>query len=1093
LEVHAAGRRVEVGGARLRALLTLLALETGRVVPVERLIDDLWEDRPPVGAPNALQSLVSRLRAALVNGHEIIESHPAGYRLTLAPGDVDAHDFEAMVVRARRAGDPAATAAELRTALALWRGPALADVRGAPFAEGPIARLEALRQAAIEERVEADLALGRQAELIPELEALTAADPLREPLRGQLMRALYAAGRQADALAVFTATKRALAEALGVDPSPELDRVHLAVLRRDPGLVPAAVPGGGHAEPARPCTNIRARLTSFIGRDEELKRVAKLLGEGRLVTLTGPGGAGKTRLATESAARLADRMPDGVWIVELAPVTDPAEVPQTVLSVLGLREVTLLTQGRPPASRPEVADPVDRLSEALAGKRMLLLLDNCEHLIDAVAALADRLLADAPGVRILATSREPLGITGETLWQVDPLDLPPEDASAEVVTTYPAVRLFADRAAAVRPGFAVTAGNTAHVVRICRALDGMPLAIELAAARMRALTPEQVSARLGDRFRLLTAGSRTALPRHQTLRAVVEWSWDLLDDAERALWRRLSIFAGGATVESAEAICAGTPAGAGPVPGGDADLPATDILDVLTALVDKSLVVTVDDGDGEPRYRMLETIRAYGLERLIEAGEEERARRAHAGYFLRLAEAAEPELRGRDQMHWLGRLAAEHDNLHTAVRWAISAGDARLAVRFCAALGWYWWLRGHRAEGGEVAAAAQALPGLPEDQSTALALAMAAFGSFGGPRDVHEVMGWLLRAREICDAQRGPLRHPLLRMLGPITDMFEAHLHPSALGGLAPMLADPDPWLRAFAHLMHGQADLNVGRAEDADAHFGAALAEFGASGDRWGRSFALMAQAEIMAWRGEHRRAIASYDEARTLLAQLGTSEDAPQAYIRLAGQLWLIGDHDRARELLTEALRIAERTGAPEGLAGVHFQLGELARWEGCRAEARRHMDQAMTLINEFAGPPHFRALIASGLGHLDAGDGDVTRAGARHAEALKDAVSVMDAPIIAHVLVGFADLAERRGDLGGVAELLGACHGIRGMPDRSQPDAVRLDERARTALGAEAAASAHERGQTMTLDDVLARLGIDRPPPVDLWDRKGTRRRS
>ncbi|MBC6458785.1 BTAD domain-containing putative transcriptional regulator [Actinomadura sp. HBU206391] len=1069
LEVRVGDRPVEIGGARLRALLTLLALDAGRVVPAERLIDDLWDDNPPAGAPNALQSLVSRLRATLGDGRELVESHAAGYLLAIDLGAVDAHDFEARVRRARRTGDPATAAAELREALALWRGPALSDVMGAPFAEGPIARLEGLRRAATEERIEADLALGRYAELIPELAALAAAEPLREPLRGQLMRALYGAGRQADALAVYDDTKRVLAQTLGVDPSVELERVHLAVLRQEPGLAPPAPP-----EPAgldRPRTNIRAQLTSFIGRDEDLKRVGKLLGEGRLVTLTGPGGAGKTRLAMEAAARQTDQSADGVWIVTLAPVTDPAEIPQAVLSVLGLREMALLTRARSPGAVPEALEPLDRLAEALAGKRMLLLLDNCEHLVDAAARLADRLLADCPGVRILTTSREPLAITGEILWPVDPLALPPQDAGIDEAAAYPSVRLFTDRATAVRPDFAVTTANAGSVVRICRALDGMPLAIELAAARMRALSPDQVAARLGDRFRLLTAGSRIALPRHQTLRAVVEWSWELLDEREQALWRRLSIFTGGATVESAEAVCAGE------------GVTAAEMLDMLAALVDKSLLVVTETETEGPRYRMLETIRAYGMERLAEAGEEDRVRRAHAEYFAVLAETAEPELRRERQRHWLGRLFAEHDNIHTALRWAIGVPDQELAVRFCAALGWYWWLRGHRAEGSELAVVVQAMPDLPQDQTTALVYGLAAFGSIGGNHDFEQIKEWLRRARAICDAEPGPLHHPMLRALGPLFRLFETGMDLRVLDDLTPLFDDPDPWLRAFAHLMSGQVGLNAGLAADAGRHFGIGLEGFRALGEHWGTSFALISQAEISAWRGEHRHAVKLYEEARRHLVELGTGEDAPWVYTRFSNELWLLGEHDDARELVEEALRIAERTGSIESLAAVHFQMGEFARREGDLDEARRRMDRALSLADDLAGPHQIRAMVESGLGLVLAADGDTAGARTQHVKALEDAVASNDAPIIALVLVGFADLSLRQGDLAEVALLLGAADGIRGMPDLSLPDGLRLAAEARAALGAEAFTAAFERGRVMTVDDVLALLGVVRPPRFTL----------
>jgi predicted ATPase/DNA-binding SARP family transcriptional activator len=1082
LEVRENGRPIEVGGARLRALLTLLALDAGRVVPTERLIDDLWEDRPPAGAANALQALVSRLRTAV--GRDRIDSHPAGYRLAVETTDVDAHDFEARVIRARRNGDAERRAAELRVALGLWRGPALADVAGAPFAGGPVARLEGLRQRATEERIEADLALGHHADLIPELEAFTAADPLRERLRGQLMRALYGAGRQADALAVYEETKRALAEELGVDPSRDLEEIYLSVLRHEPfvarptsgpaqertdGLVAPAGPENAAAESAvldRPFTNLPAQLTSFIGRDTDLTRVGKLVDESRLVTLTGPGGSGKTRLSLESGTRLAGQMPDGVWFVELAPVSDPAEVPHAVLTVLGLREMALLAgaRGRRVPGQGEFAEPLDRLAAALAGKRLLLLFDNCEHLIDAAAGLADRLLADCPGVRILATSREPLGITGESLWPVEPLELPPLAATAAEATSYPAVRLLGDRAGAARPEFAVTDDNVAHIVRICRALDGMPLAIELAAARLRALSPQQVAARLDDRFRLLTGGSRTALPRHQTLRAVVDWSWDLLDERERTLWMTLSIFAGGATLDSVEAVCG---------------LPPEDVLDVLAALVDKSLVIASDDG----RYRMLETIRAYGMERLAETGDEQRVRRAHAVHFLELAEAAEPELRGRDQMRWFGLVAAEHDNVHAALRCAINAGDASLAVRLCAAVGWYWWLRGHRAEGAEASAATLALPDLPADSNTAMVLAMGALTSVGSSRDMAQIKGWLDKAAEISDALDEETRHPMLRVLGVFKYLFSPGHDREAQAELARHFDDPDPWLRSFAHAMHGFVDINLGQAAEAGRHFTVAEDGFRELGERWGISTTLVARAEISAWRGEHRRAVALHEEAMRLLGEIGTVEDVPQMRMKLAHELWLLGEQERADQMVADAMRDAERSGTPEELAWVQHMYGEFARRRGDLAEARMRYDRAVELSADLAGPPQMAAIIATARGYHEAAEGDLDAAHARHVEALETAVSSNDAPVIGVAISGFADLAWRRGDAEEAAELLGAADGQRGGPDLSQPDVLSLTRELKAAMEADGYAAAYARGGELTLDDVLARLGVDRPAPYHL----------
>ncbi|MGB3443646.1 MAG: BTAD domain-containing putative transcriptional regulator, partial [Actinophytocola sp.] len=434
------GTPSQVPGARLRTLLIILALDAGHVVSSGRLVDGVWGDDPPAEAANALQALMSRLRRTGLT----VESRPTGYQLVLDRDDVDVHRFERLAARGRAmlATDPVTTAAVLRDALALWRGPALADATTAAFAQAPVVRLTELRLAALGDRIEADLAT-RGADLVPELESLVAEHPLRERFAGLLMRSLARAGRTADALAVFARVKDTLAEELGADPSAELTALHLDLLR------------GPDARQDRRRTNLRAGLTSFVGRDEELARVTAMVGESRLVTLTGPGGSGKTRLATEVGRALVDRGPDGVWFVELAPVGDGADVPQAVLGALGLRAQTLVATS-PGRTRPDpVEAPIDRLAAALSTRSPLLVLDNCEHLVAAAAALADRLLGECPGLRILATSREPLGITGETLWPVDPLALPPEDTDPADALGYPAVRLLADRARAVRPGLTV--------------------------------------------------------------------------------------------------------------------------------------------------------------------------------------------------------------------------------------------------------------------------------------------------------------------------------------------------------------------------------------------------------------------------------------------------------------------------------------------------------------------------------------------------------------------------------------------------------------------------------------------------------------
>ncbi|HST66535.1 MAG TPA: BTAD domain-containing putative transcriptional regulator, partial [Mycobacteriales bacterium] len=544
-----AGRPVEVGGARLRALLSRLALDPGRFVGVDALVEDLWGDTPPADRLNALQSLVSRLRRALPGVP--IESGPPGYRLALEAAQVDAPEFERLADAGRQAlpTDPAAARRLLAEALGLWRGPALADAPGLPWAEDARDRLTERRLAATEDRIDAELALGGHAGVLPELVELTRDHPLRERIRGQHVRALYAAGRQADALAAYEDVRRLLADELGVDPSPALQEIQLRVLRAAPEPQPAAAPR----------TNVPAQLTSFVGRDADLAAVAAQLDRHRLVTLVGPGGAGKTRLAAETAVRVLERFPDGAWLAELAPVTGGAEVPQAVLAAVGLADTRPREQPGQPA--PSQAGAMTRLVDLLAQRCALIVLDNCEHLIEPAATLAAELLARCPRLRIVATSREPLGITGEALAPVAPLGLPPADATPAQALRHPAVTLLADRAAAVRPGFQVDDDTVAPVIEICRRLDGMPLAIELAAARMRSLPVTEVAARLDDRFRLLTGGSRTALPRQQTLRAVVAWSWDLLSPAEAALADRVAVFPGGITPDAAEADRGGGVAG----------------------------------------------------------------------------------------------------------------------------------------------------------------------------------------------------------------------------------------------------------------------------------------------------------------------------------------------------------------------------------------------------------------------------------------------------------------------------------------------------------------------------------------------------
>ena len=1009
------GETVPVAGARLRTLLVLLALDAGRAVSTDRLVDGVWGDDPPGSALPALQALVSRLRRAAPG--LALAATPAGYRLDLDRDRVDAHRFARLVAEGRA-----------EEALALWRGPTeFPDV-----ARADAVRLDGLRLAAWQDRIAAELRAGGGAELVPELEALVAAHPLHEPLAGLLMRALVAAGHPGRALTVFEHIRGELADTLGADPSPELAKLHLETLR------------GQHG---RARGNLPAELSSFVGREDDLRAVRELVGAHRLVTLIGPGGSGKTRLSVEAGPALAAGCPDGVWRVELAPVTDPAEVPQAVLTALNLRSQVLLPRpGRGPAV--DSMEPLSRLTDAVTGKELLLILDNCEHLIGAAALVADALLRSAPGLRLLATSREPLGIPGEQLWPVEPLALPPTDGAA---AGYPAVRLLLDRAVAVRPGFTLDARTTGPVVRICRALDGMPLAIELAAARLRTLPVGVLAERLADRFRLLTNGNRTALPRHQTLRAVVDWSWDLLDADERALWRRFAVFHGGADVAAVEQVC-----------GAD--------LALLSALVDKSLLVLAGD-----RYRMLETIREYGLERLAEAGETERMRLAHAGYLLKLAERAEPELRAADQLTWLRRLGAEHDNLHAAVRAAIDVGDARTATALTARLGWYWWLRGHRAAGCALAHDVLTLTGAADPEDRALTYTYAALNGLEGAASIDQVKEWFRAAEQ---AGAGPdARHPVLRLLRPLAMIFQADDEPNGLDLVQPLFTDPDPWLRAIAKLITAQLRLNFGQSADlARTELREALDGFRATGERWGIGFSLSSLGDMAAASGDFEDAVKWQRDAIALVREVGIREDLPQLEMKLAHQLWLAGDRAEARRMLKQAHETANEVGLSEILASVEYGYATIARQEGSLDEARERMARAAALIDNSSYAPQFRAMTRSTQALIEGAAGDLAAAHALHLGAIEIALQSRDSPVIAQILVGVADYVLRRGEPARAAMLVGAADAIRGSVDRSVPDLDRIQAEARAALGDAGYQEAYRSGTSVTLSTAVAATGLN-----------------
>ncbi len=1037
------GGQADVPGARLRALLAALALEPGHVVPKATLIDWIWGERPPSDAANALQRLVSRLRKALPPG--VVEGQPDGYRLTVQPDAVDAVRFERLVGLARQ-DDEARRVRRLREALALWRGPAMQDVglpESAAF-DAAVTRLERLRLTAMEDRFEAEITLGHGAELVTELTDLVAAHPLRERLVAALMRALVAAGRDTEALLVYQRTREALADALGVDPAPELSALHVALLRGEVGQ---------RAENRK--TNLRAELTSYVGKDADVAAVRELIARHRLTTLIGPGGSGKTRLATETARTLLGDLPDGAWLVELAALSAvPGEgegeagrragggdVAQATLDALGLRDALL---GEAPN-----AELTGRLIAAIREREALLVLDNCEHVIEPVAMFAYRVLGECPRLRILATSREPLGITGEALWLVEPLAWPEGDASPGEIESSPAVRLLRDRAGAVRKDLAADRHTLSTMARVCRELDGMPLAIELAAARLRTMSLDQLASRLDDRFRLLTSGSRTALPRHQTLRGMVDWSWELLSDAERMVLRRLSVFSGGASLDAAERVCAG-----------DAVRPE-EVLELLTALAEKSLLRAEMERagavGGAPRYRMIGTIQEYAGHRLAEAGESDRARHAHLGYFTELTETAEPHLRRAEQLDWLATLEAEHENIGAAMRGALAAGEAAAAMRLAAAAGWYWWLGGHRAEGIELIVAATKTPGQVSDDVQAMVYALAVLFLGSGRSDEHQVADWIHQAYRF--SQHAQHANPLLGLVAPLERMLEAP--DAALSAFEPLLDSEDPWVGALARLQLGKMRIVTGHGgPDAEAYLKTALAEFRTLGERFGISLALSELADFIAMRGEFASACEHYEQAIAAITEVGAVEDVIRLRTQQALLYWLDGDRAASAAAIAEAERCADGVTWPYALVELDLARAELARWGGDAGEARHQLGIAATLIGGEPDQASIRAGIHDVLGYLA---GDLREARTHRVAAWQAAGEAGHAPLIARILVGIADLAVRLGDYEQAARLLAASVRVRGLPDRSHPDAARIERDARRRGDTGFAEAARQGAQT------------------------------